>query len=181
MDLETAKTLTLEQLTDAIGQVQTKLTDNSIAPASRTALEHTLTAMRDIQNNIIIQSEQALIDALKGVGDNLDPAFQMIENQESIGNEKIGVRKIQIEHHQIVVGIGRQRLHRDLQRRCLANLTVRERRRQQRRDATAYQRVVISDEDPIHPSEITAPTIGRARHRSCGRKYIPRLRNRLCE
>jgi len=78
MDLDTAKTLTLQQLTDAIGQVQTSLTDNSIAPANRTALEHTLTAMRDIQNNIIIQSEQDLIDALKGVGDNLDKLADQI-------------------------------------------------------------------------------------------------------
>lgn len=78
MDLDTAKSLTLQQVTDAIGQVQIKLTDPSIASANRTALEHTLVALRDIQNNIIIQSEQDLIDALKGVGDNLDKLADQI-------------------------------------------------------------------------------------------------------
>lgn len=78
MDLDTAKSDTLQQLTDAIGQVQTALADHSIASANRTALEHTLVALRDIQNDIIIQSEQALIDALKGVGDNLDKLADQI-------------------------------------------------------------------------------------------------------
>ncbi len=45
MDLDTAKSLTLQQVTDAIGQVQIKLTDPSIASANRTALEHTLVAL----------------------------------------------------------------------------------------------------------------------------------------
>jgi hypothetical protein len=78
MDLETAKSLTLEKLTDAIGQVQTALIENSIVSANRAALEHTLVALRDIQNKIIVQSEQDLIDALKGVGDNLDQLADQI-------------------------------------------------------------------------------------------------------
>jgi hypothetical protein len=57
---------TLQQVTDAIGQVQTALQDTTLPSTNRTALEDTLAALRDVQNDIIEQSAQALVDALKG-------------------------------------------------------------------------------------------------------------------
>ncbi len=73
MDLDTAKSFTLQQVTDAIGQVQvTALTGYHTPSANRTALEDTLVALRDMQNNLIIQSAQALVDALKGDNTKLE-------------------------------------------------------------------------------------------------------------
>jgi hypothetical protein len=64
--MDTANLNTLQKVTDAIGQVQTALQDTTLPSGNRTALEDTLVALRDVQNDIIIQSAQALVDALKG-------------------------------------------------------------------------------------------------------------------
>jgi hypothetical protein len=65
INLDTPNFNTLRQVTVAIGQVQKALQDVSIPSANRTALEDTLLALRDVQNDIIIQSAQSLVDALK--------------------------------------------------------------------------------------------------------------------
>jgi hypothetical protein len=70
--MDTANLNTLQQVTDAIGQVQTALQDTTLPSANRTALEDTLVALRDVQNDIIIQSAQALVDALKGDNTKLE-------------------------------------------------------------------------------------------------------------
>jgi hypothetical protein len=66
INLDTANLNTLRQVTYAIGQVQTALQDLSIPSANRTALEDTLVTLRDVQNDIIVQSAQTFVDTLKG-------------------------------------------------------------------------------------------------------------------
>ena len=70
--MDTANLNTLQKVTDAIGQVQTALQDTTLPSANRNALEDTLVALRDVQNDIIIQSAQALVDALKGDNTKLE-------------------------------------------------------------------------------------------------------------
>jgi hypothetical protein len=70
--MDTANLNTLQKVTDAIGQVQTSLQDSTLPTANRTALEDTLVVLRDMQNILIIQSAQALVDALKGDNTKLE-------------------------------------------------------------------------------------------------------------
>jgi hypothetical protein len=63
--MDTSKPETLKKVTDAISDVQNALQDPAITVSQQANLESTLVVLRDIQNSIIIQSEQALVDALK--------------------------------------------------------------------------------------------------------------------
>jgi hypothetical protein len=76
--MDTANMNTLQQATNAIGQVQTALQDPTLSPANRTALEDTLVALRGVQNDIISNSAQALVDALKGDNDQLSQLADQI-------------------------------------------------------------------------------------------------------
>jgi hypothetical protein len=86
--MDTANLNTLQQVTDAIGQVQTALQDTTLPSANRTALEDTLVALRDVQNDIIIQSAQALVDALKGDNTKLEQLAAQI-NADAAKLDKI--------------------------------------------------------------------------------------------
>lgn len=64
--MDTSKSDTLKKVTDAIADIQNTLQDPSITIGQQANSESTLVVLRDIQNCIIIQTEQVLVDALKG-------------------------------------------------------------------------------------------------------------------
>ncbi len=62
--MDTAKTNTLQQVNEAIREVDKARRDPAVSGPDEDILEETAVSLREIQDNIMAKSEQALVDAL---------------------------------------------------------------------------------------------------------------------
>ena len=77
--MDPAKNKTLGQITDAIGAIQHELEDPMISVEKQEDLEAAINNLRTIQNDIIENSEQALVNALSGKSDALNKFADQIK------------------------------------------------------------------------------------------------------